>query len=84
MPGRIIRQYLSLIDLAPHQLEENVTIVDDDALLDAIKAILPALKSFCVSARDLLEWQETSVPRKTRIEHQRVQVIAFTSLPALH
>lgn len=71
MPGRFVGDTLRIIDGTVQQLIESATVVDDTRILQAINEVLPPLEAFAAAAKEISEWQDTHVPKKTRTAHNR-------------
>ncbi len=71
MPGRLVGEHLLMIDLAIEQLNENATVVDNTRILQTINAVLPSLVTFSTAAKEVREWQDNHVPKKTRTAHNK-------------
>lgn len=70
MPGSY-KSYFSIIDESIKQQKENLTVVDEYSVLKILNEFLPLLEAFVAIAREISEWQNNNVPKKTRTAHYK-------------
>ena len=71
MPGRAIGDYLRLVQDVVKQLQDELAILDDSRLTQAINDALPPLAGFGEAGLAIRAWQVRHVPKLERTAHNK-------------
>jgi len=72
LPSDPALEFLKLLEGNVKALSENASIIIEPILESAITRLLPPLRSFIKSSREVLHWQDMNITNEEKAEHHQI------------